>query len=345
MADSPLAQIDWENLENHSLITAVNLLQHTFEERMKIASLINRNHLLPTLTGSYPFRDIQGQIGNIGGPFIWRNMFMGSENFTNFGAPRDDVMSEIDAEAYAGHSMTQSRLFARHGVTEWPTFDTVNSTDIKKLYDMITDLKSIAIQDERQVDVNIHNALRQEWQGATDPSFQTAPDTATYNALWTGPESKADAGDNATSALTHFFYQGGGTLEQITAYKVFYVLNRQPLIDSGHLGVPQFVDAYGTIQSRAFSTSGGIEAGLEAWLDDAGFPVTDDDKWEYFDTDVVATNGEVEYSSDIPPPSPSLPPVGGIGATSTVTLDRGRNLGLVEYWDYEGGFEFYTPVP
>ena len=40
MADSPLSEINWDDLESQSLVTAMNLLQLAFAERVNMADLL-----------------------------------------------------------------------------------------------------------------------------------------------------------------------------------------------------------------------------------------------------------------------------------------------------------------
>ena len=74
MADSPLAEIDWDNLEGQSLITAVNLLQLAFSERVNMADLIGPFRFLGNnrrVLNMFPFLDNSPDVGKPTWPVMW----------------------------------------------------------------------------------------------------------------------------------------------------------------------------------------------------------------------------------------------------------------------------------
>ena len=368
MAASPLAEIDWDNLQNENLITALNLLELAFSERMNIPLLTNCSMGSSAFVEDdrFPFQNNSPDYGKTGWPAVW-----GGQIFSLGGAGRilRAYLSETKIADLLGGT-TYSRfapvfddatMFADLGITEYPSLEVVNATDVKIWYDILTSLKWIYSSFDRDGTVNTettnYDSTHREGlvdetnaQGPAFPYMLTYGDFPVGSApigqfptdedlLFTGPSAKQSAA--ITSAYFHQAYQSTGIINnpptriQALIAKGYNRFDIADLVATGHTGQPQDFRAYGNmnITSNDFGVSTAFADYETAYL-------YQDSVVAQFPTPTrVNTAGSI-YEYEIPFAVPAAMP----NAIGDFTADfNNRGCSTFDLWDQEDGFIYYTP--
>jgi hypothetical protein len=158
MAVSPLAQIDWDNLEGEDSNTVMLLLQKAFNERMVVACINNRQpSQVAKVDNFFPFPDSaptnSPTWGTSGTPSLWHwsgwtSSTSGSAPMMRFLASRymdmtyinDNmglVVPEIDVGGEDDITLSESKIWAYIGITEWPAVINPNAVELKQWYDIL----------------------------------------------------------------------------------------------------------------------------------------------------------------------------------------------------------------
>ena len=364
MADSPLAEIDWDNLTSggYLLVTALNLLELMFAERANIPSLTNCSGAInTTFDDRFPFQSNSPDYGLASWP-------------ATFGAPINSLfgmaggyLSETKITALLGGT-TYSRLapilddatiFNDHSITAYPTMEVINAIDVKIWYDILSSMKWVysdfdvanggsttttnydsSLMEGIVINPNTDPRIYGDLVGNVPPVSQFATDEA---LLFSGPTAKA----TATSSLTGVDYYrdaaafGGpsGTPINITAtiLKGYNRFDITPLVNTGHTGQPQDHRAYGAMNVLSVDVLGGSDFSDYA----AAYPFNNDEVHQYATPTRTFVSGNI-YEYEVPFSTPPTKPTGVRGSFTANFINAG-GLSVFDLWDADGGFEFYTP--
>ena len=367
MADSPLSEINWDNLEGQSLITAMNLLQYAFSERVNVAANLGFYRHVGNNTRvlrMFPFFDNSPDVGKPNWPAMWGrqvpnlgwdtalsnylsntklNNILGTSppaigfRYNNVQLDQDTLLTD------AGITLTGNRA------TEYPRMDIINTENIKTWYDMITSLKYIFVNGAQggagsntnsrflsSYSEGIYDGAAftspVKYDGAGSPGFSEpfAQLPTDWAQIWSGPISKALITNSLPNFRVTYDYQASNRAEvrAINTYSRFDVSDFAAI---GHGGEPQEILTYGSFQVGANGAAGQAWAAANGYDDDTVIQLPRSTRTE------LAGN-IIERNIPIPPPTlPSHEP--------TIDLNVTTNHGTYELWDAEGGFEFYTPTP
>jgi hypothetical protein len=373
MADSPLSEINWDNLEGQSLITAMNLLQLAFSERVNVAANLgfyrhfgNSSRVLRT----FPFFDNSPDVGKPNWPAMWGrqvpnlgwdtalanylsitklNNVLGT-GILGLGFRYEDVQLDQDTLLTdVGIPLTGNRA------TEYPRMDIINTENIKIWYDMITSLKYIFVDGARGgAGSNGQSKFLSSYSEGIfkpdgDTEFPNNPFVGQYFVSYDGvfgpPFSQlaTDWPQIWTGPRTKRLISGSNP-----SFKVRYDYQ------NGSSALVMAMNTYSRFDTSDFDAIGhsgepqGIRtygsfngspqgAAGQAWMASNGY-----DRYKIIQlpsaTRTVLAGNQVERNIPIPPPTlPSHEP--------TIDLSVTTNHGTYELWDAEGGFEFYSPTP
>ncbi len=368
MAESPLAEINWDNLEGQHLITAVNLLQLAFAERMNMAQLIGAFRIVNNLN-LYPFLDNSPRIGKKNWPVMWGS----SVPATNMRAILGNYLSETKLNNVLGTSpnngfrelnvrLDQDTLLTDLGVTltgnratEYPRMDIITTENVRFWYDLITSLKYILVDFAHGgagSNINNHRWLSSYAEGISgdihieffdaitdlrygpalpnpNPLVNLGPD---WDGLWDNSVKVKQLIPNSQPAMK-IRYESFGISSQfadVTAIKTYSRFDTSDYDNTGLGGAPIDIRTYGSYGDQETST-----APATAWAESNGYFEDKIIQLPTAERNVIAGN-IVERS--IPFDVPSNPNVDFVSKTILT------NHGTYENWDGEGGFQFYTPT-
>ncbi len=340
---TPLSEINWDNLEGHSMVTAINILQKTFSERSNVAQMTVDDGP----DNQFPFANNTPDFGRAGGPYVVGTISLQDDTLVNFARPQSEIDSQLGQNSVSfDPRVTKASFFANHGVADWPELFVANATDVKKLYDMVTSLKKIVFRASTNPDFNQDNYVGYQVEGLdglTDYSISGNELAGAHSQIWSGPTTLHTPIGGGDIPISIGYTQDSSDIENMTALKGYQKFNRTELVASGFIGVSGEVVSYGGWSIRADN-----QEGID-WLASQGIDESQDEKalllpsvnvvvqQEVFEGDLLDTKTyDIEF--DVPPrPSPW-----GVGKTSGAHI---VHQWYVEDWDYEGGFEFYTPTP
>ena len=368
MAASPLAEIDWDNLTSggYSLVTALNLLELAFAERMNVPTLTNCASTNTSLVevDRFPFQNNSPDYGLPTWPATWGvpiNTLGGVGRLLRCYLSETKIAALLGGTTYSQLAAVfdDATMFSDLGITEYPSLEIVNAVDVKIWYDIITSLKWIysdydvanggnttttnydssfmaGIVENPDTDPIVYGDL----VGNVPPVSQFATDEA---ILFTGPTSKA----SATSLVTGVDYYrdqasfGGpsGPPINITAtiLKGYNRFDITPLVNTGHTGQPQDHRAYGAMNVLGGDVLGGSDFSDYA----AAYPFNNGEVHQFPTPTRTLVSGNIyEYGVSFanPPTKPT-----GVRGSFTANFINAGGLSVFDLWDQEGGFIYYTP--
>jgi len=373
MADSPLSEINWDDLETQSLVTAVNLLQLAFSERVNMANLLGARGfgagINTAVLRSYPFHDNSPIEGKTGWPLTWSSYVPRTgwdralENYlsqTKLNAIINTTLPFIGNLRHDDFTQDQDTLLTDLGIpltgnrnTEYPRMDIITTESIRFWYDAVTSLKSIFVDQSIggagsnfnpkflssysegiyrpdgsvEFPKNIFMKQYDLWYSTIyGPPFAQLP--ADWASLWTGREAKQlITGSLPNWSVRYNYTVSGPQLSAMNTYSRFDTSNFDLL---GLSSVPSNIDCYGGYMDGSTKIDG------QAWLATNG--IVPDKVIQFPDPsrDILAGN---MVERNIPIPAPTLPADG-----PDIDFNTRTTHFSFENWDYEGGFEFYTPT-
>lgn len=369
MADSPLAEIDWDNLTDgkQSLVTALNLLEKMYGERMNVPALTNSVGN-PSVTDRFPFKSNSPDYGLAGWPAIW-----GAD--INFLPNIDSYLSETKIAALLGNNnysatqpmMSDSQMKADLGISEYPRMDIISADSVKTWYDILSKLKWIGStynQGESNSGSRFVESLRSgiifnpineprvyNNSGNANPQFAPYAQYVTDEALvFNGPNIKEIVSQNVGNPqdpraffLQDQFDQGDFEMAATLA-KGYSRFDITDLVNTGHIGQPTQHRCYGSMAVLVALSLG------EPWKDYHDNYIYQDRITYQFPTPTrtLVTGNIYEYEVPFaqPPPMPTLTDMQDASFTASFSSKGIQNSGgmhIFDLWDAEGGFEFYTP--
>jgi hypothetical protein len=362
MADSPLSEINWDNLEGQSLVTAVNLLQLAFAERVNMASLIGPFRFNGTnrrVLDMFPFFDNSPDVGKPNWPAMWGPHVPR----TNWNLVLASYLSQTKLNSILGttfpiislrdnqFTMDSDTLITDLGrpltgniSTEYPRMDIINEENVKFWYDAITSLKHIMVDfSEGGAGSNSSSKFLSSWTegiytparseifygfGGPFPPFSQLP--TDWSQIWTGPVSKQLV--VASSPNWHVSYDyissGAAAVRSMNTYSRFDISDFDLL---GHGGEPKEVLSYGGYMLN------GTGAEAQSWFSSNG--ITGNLILQFPNANRTVLAGSI-IERNIPLSTPSLP-----NHDPTIDFNSRSAHWSFEDWDYDGGFEFFTPTP
>ncbi len=373
MADSPLSEINWDDLEGQSLITAVNLLQLAFAERVNMADLLGARGFSPSDRGvlrQFPFADNFPITGKPTWPASWpfykpiRGWDQALENYlsqTKLSAILNTTHTDIAALRFDDFSQDEDTLLTDLGIpltgnrnTEYPRMDIITTENVKFWYDAITSLKSIFVDQsiggsgsnfnpkflssysegiyrpDGSVEFPKNHFIQQYdlYYGTIyGPPFAQLP--AEWANLWTGREAKQLITGSLPNWRVKYDYTSA---EQpiLAAMNTYSRFDTSAFDLLGLSSLPSNIDCYGGYMGGSNKVDG------QAWLATNG--IVPDKVIQFPDPsrDILAGN---MVERNIPIPAPTLPVDG-----PDIDFNTRTTHFSFENWDYDGGFEFYTPT-
>ena len=364
MAASPLAEIDWDNLTSggYSLVTALNLLEKMFAERMNVPTLINCASTNTSLVeiDRFPFLSNSPDYGLLTWPATFGPPISALGGVGRIGRcylSETKIADLLGGTTYSLFApvVDDATIFSDHGITEYPALEIISAVEIKKWYDILSSLKWIysghsfdnggsgtfynSGYRSGQIETPTNGGI---FYGALDPNPLSQYDTDAA-LVWTGPTSKSVT--NTTGSGIGYYrvsYNGTGPVGNATRInaataKGFNRYDLSTFVASGHAGSPQGFRAYGHMSVNGSTFGGGGSGPLEDYRD--AFEFQNSIVYEFSNptrTNITGNIFEYEITFNTPPPIPNI--TGGFSATF-----NSGGCSTFDLWDQEGGFEFYTP--
>lgn len=349
MAVSPLAQVDWNNLDGEDSNTVMDLLQRAYNERLAVANTVNNDAI-----SFFPFPDDNqqnnpdwGETGTASA-WHWTNYQIGFQkairSMCTFYLDKDFITDNIDTVIpVLGNTdlvLSEAKVWAKYGLTEWPRVMNPNTDELKLWYDILSEFTHIRrVQEHSGVTTpdkvefsgvletgGFTPAVVKYRVGGTPPVSQIPSDWA---QLYAGPEARA----TYSSSTSRIYFMSSTTalgIYDLTALKRWATYDISALDDAGYIRLPKDYVAYGQYE-------GGANGGAVGWLSDNGITINE---LVEFDTTVGRTVDDLEITINNPsltdPPDISTQP-------NLVVLQR---FSFFENWnDNTGatGFQYYTP--
>ena len=344
---SPLAEIDWDNLESANLVTAMNLLELAYSERANMPYLVGYSNLgrrgRPDLN-TFPWLNNSPLYGKDNWPMIWpKNHGFGNLPTYLSQTKIDNAIGTIvpgNGFYYRDYEQDTAQLFLDHNITEWPVMDIINPTDVKKWYDIITSLKKIGVEYTLQSGVRYIESYAEGimnypptfpqygevWYDVTPPKSQLPTDWA---LLYAGPQSK-----QLVSHGSPYFDQPLKARISMTSGRYIIIntkgysrFDNSDYVATGLTGVPES-EAYG---SYNYTQSGAVD-----YVHNLGSQSLEIRALDAVTRTALAGN-VLERSINVPVlPEP-------IYAGSDIHFELDTFYGIYENWDVEGGFIYWTP--
>ncbi len=364
MAASPLAEIDWDNLTDgkQSLVTALNLLEKMFGERMNVPALINCSGSVgTTFVNRYPFKSNSPDYGLATWPATWGPTIFTLGNIVRGYLSETKIAALLGGTTYNRFApvLDDATIFSDNGITAYPSLEIINAVDIKTWYDILSSMKWIysdydqgnggsnttsnydsssmeGIVINPDTDPIVYNGI-----GGNPPVSQFATDEA---LLFSGPTSKATA--TAINTGVQYYHDAANfsglvdsppttiTSTILKGYNRFGITN---LVNAGHTGQPQEFRSYGAMGVSSQDFSGRTTFSDYA----ASYPFNNGEVYQFGTPTRTNTTGNI-YEYEVPFATPPTKPTGTVGNFSATFINAG-GLSIFENWDLENGFEFYTP--
>lgn len=345
---SPLEQIDWDNLAGENVALAYKLVQGLYAERVNIANLRgNSSTIASNITDKYPFASNSPSFGKVDWPVTWG----GAEGATMFRVPLNYVnetklAAAIGTTGDTGNGFrildmiwTEAEVFAEHGISDWPDMTIPVAANIKIWYDILTSFKRIVRMYATDTGIVGNSALgdatgilmsdgtEEHYGGAGEPPMSQLP--TDWGALWAGPTTVAGGAFPSKSLVIEFEYFDTTETAEVRSFIQAYEIDNQDFVDSGFSGSPLSTEAYGS-----FNYDG------DTPFDDWASAIYDQDEILQMNDPVITDLGGNVDSYSIPHDVPAQPPT-----TEDIDGDVISQMAIVEDWDGDGGFEYYTPDP
>lgn len=375
MAVSPLAQIDWNNLEGEDSNTVMNLLQRAFNERL-VVSRINLSTGIGN-TGFFPFPD--GSPTNTptwgmpGTPSLWNwtnwpgqtNPVMDSlcRNFadmTYINANLNTVIPKMGNYAQESNiNLSKTKVLNYIGIADWPRVINPNATELKQWYDILklfthvfTVENSIGTSEGSKNAIGgtfISSAFSGIYDdiGASEPRDRTyfqsgSPDLTDLSNDWAqlyaGPEAKTIFSNDTPVSGIYVQATRFATSYDIIGLKLYFTINNQGLTDTGYTRTPLETKCWGQWVVNIDSAVTGVRDPVATAAYLAANNIVDLELTE-FGGSSVRSAAEVEYSStDTPLTLPIY--------NDQISFNIKKIMKFFDNWnDPTGntGFEFYTP--
>lgn len=276
MAASPLAQIDWNNLEGADANTVMNLLQRAFNERLVVARINTSTGVFNTQF--FPFPDDNptntSRWGNTAS--LWRWTTWGGvntpvmddlcRNYADMTFINANINTVVDIIGFGGSggeddlNLTQEKVFNYIGITEWPRVRNPNNTALKQWYDILllfTHVYASVIGEAGgQNGVISGTMINRDFTGIINPvvaginpviyfdTFFTpliSEIPTDWAELYTGP-------DTASLGFTQGLYISAsviGVEYHILAMNSITTINNQDLTDTGYTRAPKETVCFG----------------------------------------------------------------------------------------------------
>ena len=367
MAVSPLAQIDWNNLEGADANTVMNLLQRAFNERLVVA----RVNLGVTVNTSrfFPFPDDNPTNSAFWGntASLWR--------WTTWGGVNTPVMDDL-CRHYADMTyinanintvipvlgnfidedninLTPTKVFNYIGITEWPRVRNPNKTALRQWYDILLLFTHVfMVENDSGVQDQVGgDHISYEFSGLYDTGFSTPSDRLYFESgtpdladlatdwalLYSGPVAKTVYLSGSPINNTYVQAERNSTNYDMIALRLYTTINNQDLTDTGYTRVPLETKCWGqwgvSIDS---STSNRDPVATAAYL--ATNNIVDLELIDFGGASVRSA-AEIEYTStDSPYTLPSF--------DDKISFSTQKAMKFFDNWnDPTGatGFQFYTP--
>ncbi len=344
---SPLAEIDWDNLESANLVTAMNLLELAYSERTNMAYLVTGALPRRAKIDLYPWLNNTPNYGRDDWPMIW------SINSDFITSTLSLYLSQTKIDAALGtivsgsgfrdnhYRLDEAQLFVDHGITEYPEMDIINPTDVKKWYDIITSLKKIKAE-------GAYHSGRNYIESYAEGIMRNPPVSPTYDQVWYGTIGPPVAQFTTDWAL---LYAGPQSKQSVSSYNTYFM---QPLGASIRInstsdkraritkGYSRFDNAdyaatglTGLPESQAYGSYNYYQSGAGTY--DPGIGTAYEIRELGAVTRSQLAGNVLERSIDVPDlnePTFSSPYI-------DFTLDT--LYSIYENWDVEGGFIYWTP--
>jgi len=367
MAVSPLAQVDWNNLEGEDAHTVMDLLQRAFNERM-VVSRINRD-TDAQITQFYPFPDdnptnspdwgITGTVSTwhwtkhqIGNFLAIQRLVQNFADMTFINANINTVVNSIDNTA-DDLNLSESKVFAYIGITEWPDVMNPNATELKQWYDilcLLTHVFTCTSKFTQGAGVS-GTKIKTEWSGIMQggvyyssifsgsevefgggspwpPLSQLATD---WPSVYGGPNTRNTTPSNIARSL---FFDPRASLTQydVAATRQYLTINNQDLTDTGYTRVPKEVKCWGQ-----------WDINVTGDATNTGTYLTDEDMVDLklIEFPAVAERSAAEIAFYANEDAPSLPDI-----ADDIGFNAARDVRFFDNWnDPTGatGFQYYTP--
>jgi hypothetical protein len=369
MAASPLAQIDWNNLDGADSNTVMNLLQRAFNERLVVAR-INTSTAAEN-TEFFPFPDDNptnsARWGNTASLWRWTNwpQFEATQIMDDLCRNYAD-MTYINANINTvipllggfndedNLNLTPTKVFNYIGIADWPRVRNPNKTELKQWYDILKLLTHVYMADTRAGGSggSIGGSLiDNEYSGIYDTGFLSPSDrqyfvsgtpdlgdlATDWASLYGGPTAKTSY-IGQSDPLLDVVYDNSSSYS-ITALRWYVTINNQDLTDTGYTREPLESKCWGQWDIR-IDNRGGFEppdpVATAAYLAAENLV---DLKLIDFGASSVRTSATVELQST--DSAPTLP-----DHNDKISFRNNKILRFFDNWnDPTGatGFQFYTP--
>ena len=373
MAVSPLAQIDWNNLEGEDSNTVMNLLQRAFNERLVVARINVGN--TTTVDNFFPFPDDNPTNtptwGTAGTPSLWRWTNWPETSSPTADQTMDDLVRRYADMTYINANintvipklgnfndedninLTPTKVFNYIGITEWPRVINPNATELKQWYDILKLLTHTFMVENPTGVQNLFGGDHISYAfsgiydgGGSAPSdriyFQSgSPDLTDlsndWSQLYSGPEAKtvftSGPPSNIFVEATRF-----ATQYEIIALRLYTTINNQDLTNTGYTRTPLETKCWGQWKVNIDSAVSGIRdpVATAAYL-----AANNIESLKLVDFGATSTRSasQIEYSAT---DSPFTLPV----YNDEISFNASKIMKFFDNWnDPTGntGFQFYTP--
>ncbi len=367
MAASPLADVDWNNLEGEDSNTVMNLLQRAFNERLVVA-MVNSANTSP-VKDFFPFPDDNPSNspfwGTAGTPSLWR--------WTNWTSPSSQIMDDLcrhyadmtyinanintvigalgDFSDEDNINLTPTKVFNYIGITEWPRVFNPNVTELKQWYDILLLFTHVYMFETRTGITGINGALiKREYSGILETTsaafighdrqyFVTpippAPDIADLTTDWALLYSGPTARFQDTLIDDHVRALFNPASYRIKSDREYITISNQNLTDTGYTRVPLESKCWGQWDTFLQGSPSDATASL-AYLATNG--IVDLEFIDFLGSS-IRSSSEVELQAN--DPAFTLPVF-----ADEIGFTENRHLRFFDNWnDPTGatGFQFYTP--